>query len=701
MPENSIRLTDEQAAALVAIKAFLQDDTLDAFILRGSAGTGKTTLIADVVAAVGDMRLSCALLAPTGRAARILGSKVRRALGSREAIGSGTIHAAIYNVTRLDVFEEAVDANDPGFRIIYPLKEDEPSSSLFVIDESSMVGDRINKGDLVQFGSGQLLSDVVAYARAARSGRARDRITKLLFVGDPAQLPPVGETQSPAMSDAYLRTEFGLKVASFDLTTVMRQAEGSAILERATELRDAISADCFNSFSLQPNGGDIEKIDAMRAVDLIFEGLAGAGSSVAVTYSNAMALDYNRSVRERRWGDALLPVQVGDILLVNRNSRDVLRNGDLVKVMEVAPHAEVVPIMLKGGHRTELHFRKLTVAYRDGDGAIIRIPTTVLENLLDSPNRELSAIEQRALLVHFRQRNPELNPKSAQFRKALLDDAYFNALQVKYGYAMTCHKAQGGEWDRVIVDFGGLGGNRNAGFFRWTYTAITRAVAKLAVVNPPEFTAMTDIQWPGPASRAAPQLSAEDLSSDPDWNRFSFSPANAELMPTHRKLRDLWAANGIEISMLQHLAYCERYTLVRQDQHATIQYHYNGRFQIGQAARGPGSSADPQLLEDALAVFAALAEIQLAPLPDELFIREFLDRLDAALVGSLIRRTNVESMPYRLRVRFADSSRKGAIDFTHSKKSTWTAAQEVGGPGGSRGLYEEIQRMMASVGAEA
>ena len=149
MPENSIRLTDEQAAALVAIKAFLQDDTLDAFILRGSAGTGKTTLIADVVAAVDDMRLSCALLAPTGRAARILGSKVRRALGSCEVIESRTIHATIYNVTRLDVFEEAVDANDPGFRIIYPLKEDEPSTSLFVIDESSMVGDRINKGDLV------------------------------------------------------------------------------------------------------------------------------------------------------------------------------------------------------------------------------------------------------------------------------------------------------------------------------------------------------------------------------------------------------------------------------------------------------------------------------------------------------------------------------------------------------------------------
>lgn len=692
MPERPIQLTDEQAAALDAIRGFMRDETLDAFILRGSAGTGKTTVIADVVAAVHQMRLSCALLAPTGRAARILGSKVGRALGDAVKTESKTIHSDIYTMTRVDVFEEAEDANDPGLRIIYPLKEDEPAASLLIVDESSMVGDRTNKGDLVQFGSGRLLSDLVTYARAARAGRPRDRVTKLLFVGDPAQLPPVGETESPALCDDYLRKEFGLKVASYDLTVVMRQAEGSAILARATELRDAISAANFNSFSLKPDNKEIEKIDAARAVDMIFEGLTGAGSSVAVTYSNAMALDYNNNVRERRWGDPQLPIQVGDILLVNRNSRGELRNGDLVRVMEVAPEAEVVTIMIKGGHRAALRFRQLTVAFREASGAVTRIQPLVLENLLNSPQRELTPIEQRALLVHLRQRYPEWRPKSAGFRQLLMADRYFNALQVKYGYAMTCHKAQGGEWDRVIVDFNGLNGKRNASFFQWAYTAITRATTKLAAVDPPKFTAF-DIAWAGLPAVASPQSATEDPSSDPDWHRFSFSPAIAALMPVHRRLRDLWAAKGIKISMLQHLAYCERYTLVRDDRQATIQYHYNGRRQIGKAARGPGPLADPQLLDDSLAVFSVLADE--VPTPRvEPFIQEFLDRLDAALARTTIRRTSVQSMPHRLRVGFADLSRKGAIDFAYTGNSAWTSAQEVGGPGRSGGLYEEVQRLM-------
>ncbi len=692
-----IQLTGEQSTALDAIKTFLLDDSRDAFILRGSAGTGKTTLIAKLVKTLEEMNLSCCLLAPTGRAARILGNKIKQITGNPEYEGS-TIHRAIYTLTHLEVNEGAETANDPGVRMIFPLKEEESLVSLFVIDESSMVGDKANHGDFMQFGSGRLLMDIVTFARMSRPGRSKDHLTKLLFVGDPAQLPPVGENASPALSDAYLSEQFQLKVDSFDLKKVMRQAQDSAILDRATELRDAMLAERFNKFSLQPNGQDIEQVDARKAVDLIVQGLQTKASNVAVVHSNAIALEYNRNIRDRRWGDASLPIQAGETLLINKNSTThLLSNGDLVKVMEVGADAQCVPVNLKGGHHVELWFRNVTVAFRDADGSIIQTNCLVLENLLDSPHRELTPLEQRALLVEFRKRHPDLHPKSAEFRRTIRNDPYFNALQVKYGYAMTCHKAQGGEWNTVIVDFESNAGSRNASFFRWAYTAITRAAKKLIIVNPPNFTPAGDIAWGGSSGTSAKPDKADlqELTADPDWQRLSFTPAIAPLMQTHQQLRLVWGAQGIEIEQLQHLQYCERYTLSRNGKRAIVQYYYNGKLQVGRSGSVPGALSDSQLAEDALTSLGALAAKSSTEQPNQ-FIQEFLIGLDVALASSEIQRIGQKPMPYRLRVSFADAYRKGEIDFTYDGAFTWTAAQEVGGPGSSHGLYEEVQSLMTA-----
>ncbi|CDS49861.1 RecD-like DNA helicase Atu2026 [Polaromonas sp. CG9_12] len=693
----SIELTREQREALVAIKAFLLDENQDAFILRGSAGTGKTTLVAKLVDMLEDMHRSCALLAPTGRAARILGNKIKQITGKPDHEGS-TIHRAIYTLTHLEVNEEAETANDPGVRMIFPLKEEESTASLFVIDESSMVGDKESHGDFMQFGSGRLLKDIVTFARSRRPGRPVDHLTKLLFVGDPAQLPPVGENSSPALSDAYLAEHFKLRVSSFDLTVVMRQAQGSAILDRATELRDAMMASRFNAFSLKPNGKDIEQVDAKGAVELIIQGIETKESIVAVVHSNATALEYNRNIRDRQWGDASLPIQVGETLLVNRNSpTHLLSNGDLVKVREVNAESEKVPVGLKGGHHVVLSFRGVTVAFRDADGTIIQTGCFVLENLLDSPHRELSPLEQRALLVDFRRRHPDLHPKSAEFRRTIRHDPYFNAIQVKYGYALTCHKAQGGEWSTVIVDFESNAGSRNASFFRWAYTAITRAVNKLVIVNPPDFSPVSAMAWTqlAPSSAGPSQPGTQDFTADLDWLRLSFSNTTAPLMPTHQKLRAAWDAQGISIEQLQHQQYCERYTIVRGGKRAAVQYYYDKKHRVGRTGAVPSAFSDSQLASEALISLHALAGNQAGAQPDQ-FIQEFLDRLEATLGGSVIQRTGYKSLPYRLRVSFADDVRKGDIDFTYDGASTWTAAQEVGGPGCSHGLYDEVQRLMAA-----
>lgn len=685
-----IELSLEQSQAVEAIRSFFMDDAADVFVLAGSAGSGKTTMIARLVEVAAEMKLSCELAAPTGRAARILGDKVAQATGWE--VQAKTIHSLIFALDRLEVNEEAEATNDPGLRWFFPLAEDEPAMSVLIVDEASMVGDRKVRGDVIRFGSGRLLKDLVTFARSRRREGSDDRLVKLLFVGDLAQLPPVGEEESPALSPQRLKAEFGLTVSTFQLETVMRQREGSAILKRATEIRKAIAADVFNAFSLEPDGEEIVQIEPEVAFDVLERSVRSRGSSVVVVRSNAAALEYNRGIRERLWGDASRPVQVGDVLLVNRNAHlSSLRNGDLVKVLDVTSAAERASVPVKGGGNIELSFRDATVAYREADGTVVRLPCKILENLLDSPGRELTPLEQRALLVHFRQRNPQLKPRSREFAKNLRADPYFNAVQVKFGYAMTCHKAQGGEWDNVLVDFADGGGVRNRAFFRWAYTAITRAKRRLYVVQPPDFDVISEDMW-GEA-KVACASEKETANLDPDWDRFSFSPATARLLPRHRQLREYWSALGIEVMSLRHIEYCERYILVRDGATAELQYYYNGKNLLRRFGPTPGTRSDKSLLAEALSAFDALDDTGEREAPDG-FVADFLERLDASLEGTEIRRTSFKLMSYRLRVSFADGYRRGDIDFTFDGSKTWTAAQEVGGPGSSGGLYSEIQRSM-------
>ena len=194
-----IELNKNQTAVLSAIDGFLANDRLDAFIMRGGAGTGKTTLIGKLVADLRNQNLSFELLAPTGRAARILGSKVEQITGTK--VLAGTIHGCIYLRDKLEINEKASDVNDFGMQMFFPLKADEPKVAVFVIDEASMLGDKKSLGDSFRFGSGRLLKDIIISCRSRRKGRpADDRLVKIIFVGDQAQLPPVGENFSPALS---------------------------------------------------------------------------------------------------------------------------------------------------------------------------------------------------------------------------------------------------------------------------------------------------------------------------------------------------------------------------------------------------------------------------------------------------------------------------------------------------------------------
>lgn len=660
---SSLSLTKEQSIALERITAFLNDDRTHVFILRGSAGTGKTTLIARLVDQMADMGISFALLAPTGRAARILGMKVRQQSKCKD-VESITIHKAIYTYEDSEIEDGADSENDPGIRLIFPLKPEPTKLSAFVIDESSMVGDTEMKGDILRFGSGRILNDLITFSRLNRTTDGGKSFTKLIFVGDHAQLPPVGDTQSPALSSEHFNSAYKLNVDSFDLTTVMRQAEGSAILDRATEIRDAIFQERFNSFSLRSDRNDIQTISSTQAVESALGAIRNKESSVVVVRSNAQALEYNQRIREQLWSHSDAPVSVGDLLLICKNSHALgLNNGDLVKVVEtdLVPElrSHVLKVKGKPDQTITLRFRAVKLAYREADGRTTTITCQILENLLDSPRRELTPMEHRALLVDFRKRHPELKSNSKEFKKALRDDECFNALLVKYGYAMTCHKAQGGEWDTVIVDFDASAVSRNSTFFRWTYTAITRASKKLLVVNPPQFDAYTTMDWG----------TAEPTNQAPP------SP----LEQIHTQLTEIWTRTGITVLSHQALQYAERYELAKGGDRMQIQYSYNKRFEITNLMRLPNTPENPELFE---LISSAFKKLDLPMETDEdikdPFLMEFRTTLEDSLAGSGIRITSFKTQAFSVRVMFQKAEESTKMDFFYNKEKSWTKVTEVG-----------------------
>lgn len=683
-------LNPDQSQALAAFRHFLAGPC-PCFILTGSAGTGKTTLIAEIAAELSQVGLRFHLLAPTGRAARILGNKTG---GVAE-----TIHRVIYSLSDVEVSQDNESPDDPGLRLVFPLKNENPGNAVFIVDEASMVGDLAAPSDMLSFGSSRLLADLVAYTRTGHPDWTPGERARLVFVGDAAQLPPVGERLSPALSPTYLKETFGIDSQHFALTQVMRQRDASEILREATTLRDAILKKRFTTFRCRPGGGEIRTATVSEAIEVVAESVrSGAGPAALVTYSNAQARDYNRAVRGRLLGEECAPPAQGDLLLVNSNSpKTGLFNGDLVKVLHIGADAQRRRVNIRGlAGAVELAFRSATIGYRDTSGAVNRIECLLLENLLDSPQRDLSPIEQRALFVDFRQRHPELRTRTAEFRLALRNDPFFNALRVKYGYALTCHKAQGGEWNTVVVDFGSGRGLQNEHFFRWAYTAITRAKLRLYTIGAPDFDEHSAMNWGDPpqavqASTAAAEPRTDERR-DPDWNRFSFRAGQEALFQFHLALREAWMSRDIAVESLDHLQYCERYGLARGGARAVVQYWYRADGRVSRAAALPGNRGDPHLAEEALATMQAALPYTRNPQGDSpASVQAFEQRIAAAASRLEARLVGAEHYPYRLRATFEANGQRTKIDFHYDGKQRWTRVEEVGGPGTSLGFIQRLE----------
>lgn len=506
-------LTGSQAEAIAKLESFINGGT-QAFVLKGYAGTGKTFMLSRLCEYFKAVDQPFRYIAPTGRAAKVLRKKTNQP--------ASTIHSLVY---QLDPKHSVLELEEEQYKLLFRLRNNEDAmNTVYIVDESSMVSDTYSDNEHLKFGSGKLLSDLLAYIALDRSRR------KVIFIGDYAQLPPVNSRMSPALSIDYLADKHALACEHFELSDVYRQAQDSGILQASMRIRGELESASYSALTIQSNEKDIHEIPIERSVDVFSSRWSPADeeSVILIAQTNDAVYKYNRAIR-RRLGMNPSDIVQGDQLLVVKNTMVdgvPLFNGDFISVVRVSPNPEIRRIRLKGEEEeVKLSFRTVIVSLTGLNGEPLQVKTKVYENLLYSGEREIPQLEQRALMADFRMRNPHLKQKQELFSEMLRSDPYFNALQVKYGYAITGHKSQGGEWKSVIVDYRFSSSTRSEQYFRWAYTATTRAKSSLYTIYPPAIEPLEDIRFDSDAVGQLAEGVADKL------RHYNLLPSDIEYKP--------------------------------------------------------------------------------------------------------------------------------------------------------------------------
>ena len=410
-----------------------------AFVLRGYAGTGKTSIMAALVKALGELQQSIVLLAPTGRAAKVLAHYAQKP--------AYTIHKYIYRQNKL-----GVDA--------FSLSDNLHKHTLFIVDEASMIS---GQRDNPTFGTGVLLQDLIKYVYAGEG-------CSMLLLGDDAQLPPVGSELSPALDVSYL-LGYGLETTSYTLTQVARQALDSGILSNATAIREQISHP-QQAFNYQYTS-DFQLFNGSDFIDLLEQAYkeVGAEETIILTRTNRRTNLYNQGVRARiLWKEDA--ISAGDRLMITKNNyfwtKDYegipfLANGDMMEIVRLRNWREMY-----GFHFVDASLRAIDYDWE--------IDLILWLDTLTTDSPEINQQLHRQLFERISEDYPELQRNRKKLVETIYESPYYNALQIRFAYAITCHKAQGGQWKRVFIDPSNIPTEeRDTSYYRWLYTAITRA----------------------------------------------------------------------------------------------------------------------------------------------------------------------------------------------------------------------------------
>lgn len=451
-PHNT---TSKQDIALQLLSKFVLSTNKDeTFLLKGYAGTGKTTIVGALVKNLTKVKKRAVLLAPTGRAAKVISN-----YSNKQAF---TIHKKIY-------FPKSEKGS-----VSFNLQTNKHRDTIFIVDEASMIPD-INQESKI-FNNGSLLDDLMQYVYSGNN-------CKLLLIGDSAQLPPVHLSISPALDARVLENQYNREVIALELDEVVRQQKDSGILENATRIRERLDDELYEAFKFSgDNFPDIIRpVDGQEIMDAINDNYSALGNedTVIIVRSNKRANLYNQSIRERilfqeselSAGDYLMVVKNNYFWVDNTSEAGFIANGDIVEVLEIFAFKE-----LYGFRFAEVKMRM--VDYPN----MIPIETVLLLDTLTSETPSLTYDESNKL---YQEVMLDYANEKSKYKKflAVKKNKYFNALQVKFSYAITCHKSQGGQWNTVFVEQPYLPNGIDREYLRWLYTAITRAQEKLYLIG--------------------------------------------------------------------------------------------------------------------------------------------------------------------------------------------------------------------------
>lgn len=452
--------TEEQEYVMDLWCQFLlskNDDCI--FLMKGYAGTGKTSLIGALVRTMKILKQRVVLLAPTGRAAKVMGGYAETS--------AGTIHRHIYRQKSF---------GDEKFTAAPNLKE----HTLYIVDEASMIANEGLSGSV--FGDGRLLDDLIHFVYSCQGCR-------LILIGDTAQLPPVGETLSPAL-DALELGGYGLDVMEAELTQVVRQMDTSGILWNATRLRQCL-CNGEDLPKLRISFPDVHIVPGNELIDSLEQSYRRCGKegTIVITRSNKRANIYNMGIRNRIL-DYECELGGGDMVMVAKNKylngKDLIANGEMAIIQHLRNERELYGFHFADASLKLIDRADTTTDENEENGMPTELDTVVILDTLHSEAPALTKEQQQELFLKVCEDYPELKNKRDLY-KAVKEDRHYGALQIKYAYAITCHKAQGGQWEDVYIDQGYITEDMlTEEYIRWLYTAITRATGHIYLVNWPE-----------------------------------------------------------------------------------------------------------------------------------------------------------------------------------------------------------------------
>jgi hypothetical protein len=694
-------LTSGQSSLLDELEKFLSNSST-CFLLKGYAGTGKTFLMKGLTDFLLKSKRNFVIAAPTGRAAKVISQKTKHK--------ACTIHKTIYSSKELKEFKIKDEDGTETFKFYFEVRiNEDPTNTVYIIDEASMISNVYSEGEFFRFGSGFLLKDLIKHINFDNN----DHNKKIIFIGDNAQLPPVNMNFSPALDSKYLQENCGLASNEFELTEVVRQREDSGILHNATKIRHSLKENIFNKLDIETNFKDINKT---KYEELLPKYLQACNNiideeTIIIAHSNSAVKGYNDFVRNHFFPNQKA-ITIGDKVILLSNNYNYpqmeLLNGDIGFVVEVSPTTEsrTIPLKRKNSKNVveeinvPLTFRNVTITFTDENYKKYDIECKIIENLLYSHHRDLSSDELKALYIDFKIRNKNLRNGTQPFKDALRSDKYFNALRIKFGYAITCHKAQGGEWANTFLNCKTSMGYFNSSYFRWIYTGITRAKENLFTLDEPHFSIASNIQ-PPKTENIKPREDILVLNTEISEIElpFDFSNQTPFVKYVYLTISECLKDENINIRDIRHTSYLEHYTFSQGNEITVFKIHYNGQNKITSIEKPTNST---EFIES---VFTKLANLQsktiiIADTPtneiefefEQAFQKEFYEIVKEKLEPFNFQIAKIEHKQYHEIYEIKRNGFTATYKFWYDGKFKFKKTEIM--PSRTTGLVEEINELL-------